>query len=138
MTPTPVAVVTGAGSGIGRAAANRLAAEGWYVVCADVDGDTAAQTASALAVSGAVVQVDVADPTSVDAMAAYVREMGGVDALISCAGIVRRGRALDLDVMSWDAVMAVNLRGPWLCATAVLPLMIAERRGSIVNVASIA
>jgi 2-hydroxycyclohexanecarboxyl-CoA dehydrogenase len=137
-----VAVVTGAGSGIGRATAVALAGEADVdtVVCGDLDDRGAARTVSSIRKAGgdaAAVAVDVRDPSPVRRMGASASGLGQVTALVACAGIVRRGSATELDVGSWDEVMAVNLRGPWLCAAALIPAMIAGGGGVIVNVASI-
>lgn len=137
MNTGATAVVTGAGSGIGQATALLLAGEGWSVVCADIDEKGAQRTAALALHDGGVARPLVLDVTSAVSVAA-LGKLSGVKALVACAGIIRRGSAIDLDPDAWDAVMAVNLRGPWLCARAVLPQMIADGSGVIVNVGSIA
>jgi NAD(P)-dependent dehydrogenase (short-subunit alcohol dehydrogenase family) len=144
-----VAVVTGAGSGIGRAAALRFAAEGARVVCADVQDEaaeaTAAQARAAAAEGGSDgepvaigVGVDVVSSASVDAMVARALETyGRVDALYANAGVGGVGTAVSTDEAEWDRVVGVNLKGVWLCAKAVLPSMVEQGSGSIVNQASI-
>ncbi len=136
-----VAVVTGAGSGLGRAFARRLAVHGARVVCADREPAWAEETAALLGSHGSrgePVVVDVADAASVAAMAERVRgAFGRVDVLFNNAGIATApARVHELPVEDWDRLLAVNLRGVFLCTRALLPLMLAGG-GSIVNVASI-
>jgi NAD(P)-dependent dehydrogenase (short-subunit alcohol dehydrogenase family) len=126
-------LVTGAASGIGREIALAAAGEGAAVLCADLD--EAGATGTAERAGGEAVAVDVASPDSVAAMGVWA---GEVDGLVAGAGVVRHGNALEISVDDWDLVEAVNLRGPWLCARALLPGMIRRGGGSIVNVASIA
>lgn len=137
----PVAIVTGAGSGIGMATVLRLRSAGWRVVAADLAAD---QLALAYAESDSdllLEECDVSDETDVvRAVAAAIDAFGTVDGLANVAGITlpedARVEGLDLDV--FDRVMAVNLRGPLLMCKHVLPWMIAARSGSIVNVGSLA
>jgi NAD(P)-dependent dehydrogenase (short-subunit alcohol dehydrogenase family) len=132
-----VAIVTGAGSGIGQAAALRFAAEGARVVCADVDGPAADRTADQ-APGSVAVATDVASSASVEAMVdAAVATFGRVDVLYANAGVGGVGTAVSTDEAEWDRVVGVNLKGVWLCAKHVLPHMVAAGGGSIVNQASI-
>jgi len=136
-----IAIVTGAGSGIGRAAASRFAAEGAAVVCADISGENAEQTAADVRASGQnaiASQVDVSKSADVsrlveECLAAY----GRVDVLYSNAGVGGVGNAVDVDEAEWQRVIGVNLTGVWLCAKYTLPHMVAAGGGSIVNQASI-
>jgi NAD(P)-dependent dehydrogenase (short-subunit alcohol dehydrogenase family) len=136
-----VAIVTGAGSGIGRAAALLFAAEGAHVVCADVAGDAARDTCEAAVAAGGAATaatVDVARAASVDAtVAATVDRLGRVDVLYANAGVISHGRAADVDEAEWARVLGVNLTGVWHCARAVLPHMVAAGRGSVVTQASV-
>jgi NAD(P)-dependent dehydrogenase (short-subunit alcohol dehydrogenase family) len=128
------ALVTGAGSGLGRVFASALAEMGAEVVCADVNADWAEETASLIGDRARAVQVDVADERSVAAL-----ESASVDILVNNAGIAGRfARVHELSVEDWDRVFAVNLRGTFLCTRAVLPTMVARGSGSIVNVSSVA
>ncbi|HVX23225.1 MAG TPA: 3-oxoacyl-ACP reductase [Acidimicrobiales bacterium] len=132
-----VAVVTGAGSGIGRAMAERFAAEGASVVVADLDA--AAGEAVAEAVGGLFVQADVTDPAAVQAMyAAAVARYGGVDVCCNNAGISPPddGSVLDTDMDAWLRVQQVNLTSVYLCCKYGIPLLVDRGGGSVVNTAS--
>lgn len=135
-----VCLITGAGSGIGRASAIRFAAEGADVAVADIDRAAAAETTSLLETRGGrgrTYQVDVTDPASTEALAAaVVRDFGRIDVLFNNAGIAGVGVLHETSVESWDRVMAVNVRGVFLVARAVLPTMIEAGRGSIINMSS--
>ncbi len=136
------AVITGAGSGIGRVAAFLFAAEGARVVVADVVGDQAESTAAGIVSAGGSampVAVDVSDEIQVTAMVSVaVESYGGLDILFNNAGIVPDddGGVLDTPPETWQRVMDVNLRGVWLGCRAAVPPMLASGGGSIVNVAS--
>ncbi len=137
-----VAVVTGAGSGIGREAATLFAAEGARVVVADVAGDRAAAAVAAIESAGGTaiaVTVDVSDQDQVAAMvAAAVDTFGGLHVAFNNAGIFPEddGGVLDTPPETWARVMEVNLKGVWLGCRAEVPAMLASGGGSIVNVAS--
>jgi NAD(P)-dependent dehydrogenase (short-subunit alcohol dehydrogenase family) len=136
------ALVTGAGGGIGRGIALRFADEGARVGVADVDAESAEATATAIRESGGkahAVTIDVADPESVERGVAETRaELGPIDVLVNVAGVWTGGNALEMEVSDWDRVMAVNARGVFLCSRAVLPEMVERKRGSIVNISSLA
>ncbi len=137
-----VAVITGAGSGIGQVAAALFAAEGAKVVVADVAGDRAAATAADIASAGGSalsVTVDVSDEDQVTEMvAAAVGAFGGLHVLFNNAGIFPDddGGILETPPETWTKVMEVNLKGVWLGCRAAVPAMLASGGGSIVNVAS--
>lgn len=136
-----IAIVTGAGQGIGEAIARRFASEGADVVVAEIDARTGEATASALARdSGRRVRfigTDVTDTASVDAMLAEtVRELGPPDILVNNAGIAVFGNPLEITDADWARCMAVDLEGVWRCCRAALPYMLAKRRGAIINIAS--
>jgi NAD(P)-dependent dehydrogenase (short-subunit alcohol dehydrogenase family) len=125
-------VVTGAASGIGLAATARLLAEGATVVGGDLDPDGIPDGATAVA-------VDVSDPDDVKAFVdAALQATGGIDVLLNNAGIGSTASVLDCTPDEWDRVFAVNARGIFLCLRAVLPHMLAQGSGSIVNTASVA
>jgi 2-hydroxycyclohexanecarboxyl-CoA dehydrogenase len=129
-------IVTGAGSGIGRATATLLASQGARVAVADINLAAAEETAAEL--SGAIaVPVDVADYSSVRAMVAAVADqLGRIDALVNNAGWDRILPFLDTDEALWDKLLSINLKGQIACAHSVLPHMIAAGGGRIVCIAS--
>lgn len=136
-----VAIVTGAGAGIGAAAARRFAAEGAATLCADVD-DTAAETVAESIRDGGgdaeSVGTDVTSETDTAAMAAAALEQWGrIDVLYANAGIAGVGTAASTDVGTWDRVIAVNLTGVWLSMRAVLPTMVAAESGSVILQSSV-
>lgn len=135
-----VAVVTGAGSGIGATAAEHLAAEGAAVVCADLRG--AADTAERIEAAGGralAVTADVTSPEDTEAMAdAATSTFGSLDVLFANAGVAGIGSAVDCEPATWERVLAVNLTGVWLSMRAALPTMIAQGRGSVICTSSAA
>jgi 2-hydroxycyclohexanecarboxyl-CoA dehydrogenase len=135
-----VAVVTGAGGGIGSAIARRLAAEGALVVVTDVNGDAAATVVQDIAQDGGRAVVIAADITRKDACFNLVEQafalQGRVDVLVNNAGINRRGNLLSLSDEDWATSFAVNLDSMFHLCRAVLPHMIAAGGGAIVNTAS--
>jgi meso-butanediol dehydrogenase/(S,S)-butanediol dehydrogenase/diacetyl reductase len=136
-----VAIVTGAGSGIGREIARRLAAEGARVVVADRVADRAEEVAREIAAGGGqaiATRTDVSAASEVAAMARAAREaFGPVDVLVNNAAIARGDDLLQIDEATWDEELAVDLKGAYLCAREALPAMIERRRGAIVNVATV-
>lgn len=137
------AIVTGAGSGIGRATALRLAAEGASVLVADVSEPGGRAVAEEITAAGQVaefVHCDVADEASVDAaVQRAVTAFGGLDLAVNNAGMSTMPQALhETSVADWDHVLAVDLRGMFLCLRAELAVMVAAGSGSIVNMASAA
>ena len=135
-----VAIVTGAASGIGRATALRLAAEGATVVIADVNMEGAGVVANSIAEGGGraiALHVDVTDAPGVRAMTEQaVATFGKVDILVSNAGWDRAGPFADTDEELWDRVIAINFRGHLATCHAVLPHMRERGGGRIVTVAS--
>ena len=133
-----VAVVTGAAQGIGRAVAQRFAAEGAAVALLDLDGKRAAETADSLTAASAW-QCDVRSRERVaDVLQEVHTDMGPVDILVNCAGIWRHTPVLNVTDAEWDEVLGVNLKGTLICAQAVAPGMLGRRSGKIVNIASMA
>ena len=140
-----VIIVTGGAQGIGRAFALRFAAEGARVVIADVNGPASERTAAEIGEAGGealVAATDVSDADSVEAMArAAIETWGRIDGLVNNAAYFQRpqvtiGPVEQITPEEWDSVMAVNVRGPFLCCRAVLPYMKERGYGKIVNISS--
>lgn len=136
-----IAVVTGAGAGIGAAACLRFAAEGACVIAADLDGSAAEATATAVREAGGrsrALAADVASAEDTEAMAAEALDaFGAIDVLYANAGIAGVGTAASTDLALWDRVIAINLTGVWLSMRAVLPTMLERQRGSIILQSSV-
>jgi pyridoxal 4-dehydrogenase len=130
-----VAIVTGAGQGIGRAIAEKLRAEGASVIVADKNSETAAKTAAEI--GGTAHVTDVGDPDQVSALvAAAAEQFGKIDILVNDAAIVPFVPWEELDFAEWRRVMSVNIDGVFLMCKAVYPHMKAAGYGRIVNIAS--
>jgi pyridoxal 4-dehydrogenase len=130
-----VAIVTGAGQGIGRAIAGKLRAEGASVVVADKNAETAEKTAAEI--GGTAHVTDVSDPDQVSALvAAAASQFGKIDILVNDAAIVPFVPWEELDFAEWRRVMAVNIDGVFLMCKAVYPHMKQAGYGRIVNIAS--
>jgi 3-oxoacyl-[acyl-carrier protein] reductase len=138
-----VVIVTGGGNGIGAVYSRRLAEAGARIVVADIDRNAAEAVAGKVREAGGMalaVAVDIADESAATSMAAAAEaEFGRIDALVNNAGLMSElGRRAwhEIDVAEWDRVMAVNLRGLFLCCRAVYPYMRRQGRGKIVNISS--
>lgn len=132
-----IAIITGAGSGIGRALALGFAAEGASVSVSDINGDAAGKVAAEIGDAALASTCDVADPDQVEAMvAATIEKFGRIDILVNNAGRARGGPLARMSAEDFDSVFAVNVRGTFLCSRAVLAHMIPQRSGVIVNTAS--
>ena len=142
MTPerSRVALVTGAGSGIGRAIAEKLAKDGEQVAVNDLNSETADEVVIRIKESGgraAAAPGDVSDAEAVEQIMAAVREAyGSPEILVNNAGFLQQKRFVDLTVEDFDRMIAVHLRGTFLCTRAVLPEMLSRGSGIVVNVAS--
>jgi len=133
------AIITGAAGGIGAAIAKVFVDDGARVVIADRDGKAAGKVAAALGEAAVAFELDVTRETEVQALARDTRSrFGHIDILVNNAGIIRKAYVKDMTEETWDAVVDVNLKATFLCSKAVLPAMIAARRGRIINIASIA
>jgi len=132
-----VCVITGAGSGIGRASALLFAAEGARVVVADVDVDGAGETVAAIGRGAIAEQLDVTDEAQTVAFAKKVAEREGrIDVLFNNAGIAGVGDVVETEPDLFDRVMRVNVRGVYLMSRAIVPYMIERKAGSIINMSS--
>ena len=138
-----VVIVTGGGTGIGKVYSQRLAESGAKVVLADIAADKANDVAAQIRDAGGQalsVTTDVTNEAAVQAMAdATVNEFGGIDGLVNNASLMSvlpRGDWFEISVDRWDSVMAVNLKGIFLCSRAVYPHMQKRGGGSIVNISS--
>lgn len=137
-------VVTGAGRGLGEAFAKAAAANGAHVIVAELDAAAGAKTARAIADLGGsaeFVPVDVGDPAAVEAMAADISTRhAAIDGLVNNAAIATGigGKTFEeIDIETWDRVMRVNVRGPWLVTRALAPLLRGSTKGGrVVNLAS--
>ena len=131
-----VVVVTGAGSGIGRATAAAFAATGATVICADIDGEAAEKTAALCAEQGGSGRAERCDVTDPAAVAALAEAAGPVDVLVNNAGVGMTGRFADMSVDDWRWIRSVNLDGVVHACAAFGPGMVARRSGQVVNVSS--
>jgi len=135
-----VALVTGAGRGIGRAIALRLARDGAAVITADIEEANAARVAAEITAGGGMAVATFLDVRNEDSIAAACgrarQALGSIDILVNNAGIYRSTPLLEFPLDDWYLTLAINLTGPLLCARAVVPDMLACGRGSIVNIAS--
>ena len=137
-----VALVTGAGRGIGKAAAILLAKEGANVVVNDVDLQSARETADEIRAMGCEalpIKADVSDKAQVRKMVgSIINAFKKIDILVNNAGIFSSVPLIDMTEDEWDKVMEVNLKGVFVCSQAVMKFMIKQHSGKIVNIASLA
>jgi len=130
-------IVTGAGSGIGRAAALRFAELGANVVIADKNGTAAREVADEAGAKALAVTVDVSDSASVRSMIkTVVNNFGAIDVLCNNAGFGFPGNVLEIDEDNWDRLMSVNLKGVYLCSKYAIPELAKTGDGRIVNTSS--
>lgn len=137
-----IAVVTGGGRGLGKSICLTLAREGCSLVVSDIDAQSAGKVACEIKKIGSealALGVDVTSRSQVDTlMRVAAKDFGGVDILVNNAGICWVGKVEDMTEEDWDRVMAVNLKGTFLCSKAVIKLMKGKGWGRIVNMASAA
>jgi len=135
-----VVIVTGASSGIGRAAALKFASEGASVALVARSGDKLAQAVQAIEASGGEAHAIVADVTREVDVERVVREtvetFGGIDVLVNAAGIIATGTVETTALEDWDYMMNVNVRGPFYLMQCAMPYLV-ERQGNVVNVSSV-
>jgi NAD(P)-dependent dehydrogenase (short-subunit alcohol dehydrogenase family) len=135
-----VAVITGAGSGIGRAAARMFVAQGAKVVVAEIDAALGEASARDAGTGARFLRTDVTDEESVKQMVRQAREaFGRIDVLLNCAGgSLREDRPVaDVDLSVWDHTINLDLKGPFLCCRHVIPVMVEQGSGSVVNFSSV-
>jgi len=138
---SPVALVTGGASGIGWATAQEFLRAGWRVVIGDLNHERVGGLSlpAEIKAKPEAIPLDVCDQASVDrAVAEVVRRHGRIDILVNSAGIQRHSPLADLDWAAWNAVMEVNLHGALRCLTTAGKQMLAQGKGSIVNIVSVA
>lgn len=129
-----VAVITGGASGIGAACAGRFAAEGAAIAVLDI----AAPASSSGSGEAAFFEVDVRDEASIAAaVAGVVERFGHIDVLVNAAGVAGIGDVATLETEEWDRIVGINLKGTYLVAKHVVPHMVGQGSGSIINLASI-
>lgn len=132
-------IVTGAGSGIGKAAALRLAEEGGRVACVDINEANAAETARSIGGDAFALTCDISDEAQVNATVARVIERwGGLNVLCNVAGILRADKTHELALADWTKIISVNLTGTFLMCKAALPHLLEKKGNAIVNTASTA
>lgn len=135
-----VAIVTGGGSGIGRACCKTLAEYGAEVVAADINLSGAEKTAADITAVGGkayALALNVAELDSVKTLMQTVEERSGhIDILVNSAGILDPTRLPDMTVERWDRLLDINLRGTFFCCQQVVPYMMKQKKGAIVNIAS--
>lgn len=135
-----VAVITGAGSGIGRASAKLFVAEGAKVVVAEVDETLGKASAREAGAGARFMHTDVTDEESIKQMVQQTRDaFGRIDVLLNCAGgSLREDKPVtEVDLSIWDRTINLDLKGPFLCCRHVLPVMVEQGKGSVVNFSSV-
>jgi len=136
-----VAFITGAGRGIGRGIAHKLARRGVAVAVAEIDasaGQSVADELSSLGARSIFVQTDVRSEAAIgSAIGKTVQELGGLNILVNNAGNDMDFDATTMSVAEWDSAIAMNLRSAWLCSKYAIPQMVAQGGGVIINIASV-
>lgn len=133
-----VVMVTGGAAGIGQVTAENFAKEGAKVAICDINVDSGAVAAKALGPEASFTQVDVANSTSVsDWVDAVLDQFGQIDVLVNNAGITRDGLIMRMKEEDWDAVISVNLKSAFNCIKAISKIMVKQRSGRIINLASV-
>jgi len=135
-------IVTGAGRGIGKAAALKLAAAGADIAAVDINANTAVETAAAVQALGrraVAITADLGSVAEIDRMVSEtVKALGRIDTLVNNAGVTRRAYIMDLTEEDWDKIHRVNAKGVFFCLQRVAREMIPRREGRIINIASVA
>jgi len=137
-----VAIVTGGGNGIGRSICQHIATEGGKAVVCDIDSASAAATVASITEDGGEaipMETDVTKKSEVQRMVEETRKkFGRIDVLVNNAGTDKKGAITDLPEETWDMLMSLNLKGVFLCTQAVMPVMIEQHYGRVVNISSMA
>lgn len=134
-----IALVTGGGRGIGRAICQLFASQGARLAVADLDPQTARQTAAELPVPGLALQLDVSVKSQVQAgFAQALSHFGQLDILVNNAGYVTYSTFEDCTEEVWDRILDINLKGTFLCIQAMLPHLRERRQGAVINLSSLA
>ena len=134
-----IVLITGAGSGIGRATAERLAEEGASVACIDINGDAATETAKKLGPAAMAASCDVGDEESVKAVvASVVEKYGRLNVLCNVAGVLQSDHTHNFPLADWNRILRVNLTGTFLMCRTALPYLLEKKGNNIVNVSSTA
>jgi NAD(P)-dependent dehydrogenase (short-subunit alcohol dehydrogenase family) len=137
-----IAIVTGAGRGIGRAIALRLARDGAHIVVSDINLPSAQAVAAEIATIGCqsfASETDVSSEMQAERLVnAALERFSRIDILVNNAGVLATGSLLETTVEMWERTHAINLRGVFLCCRAAFPTMMAQRQGKIINIASVA
>jgi NAD(P)-dependent dehydrogenase (short-subunit alcohol dehydrogenase family) len=136
-----VAIISGAGSGIGRASAKLFTGEGAKVIVAEVNAELGAASAKEAGPNARFVRTDVTDEASIVAMVKTARETfgGRIDVLFNCAGgSVREDKNVhEVDLAVWDRTIGLDMKGPFLCCRHVIPIMLEQGKGSVINASSV-
>ena len=137
-TEKPIAVVTGAGSGIGRATALQLASDGYDVRIFELSAEAAGETLSLLQKAGGTGAIQAVDVSSTESVRAAFADLARLDVLVNNAGIAHIGNVLNTSPEDLDRLYQINVRGAYHCLHFGIPIMLKNGGGSIVNLASIA
>lgn len=135
-----IAVITGGGAGIGREAARIFVAEGAKVIIAEIDAGLGAESVRQAGDGARFVHTDVTDEDSVKEMVRQTKDaFGRIDVLLNCAGgsVANDRHVTEVDVSVWDHTIGLDLKGPFLCCRHVIPVMLEQGRGSVVNFSSV-
>jgi len=135
-----VAIITGGGSGIGRASARLFASQGAKVIVAEIDEKLGEASATEAGAAARFIRTDVTSDDSVQQMVRQAQDaFGRIDVLLNCAGgsLLEDRHVVEVDLAVWDRTISLDMKGPFLCCRHVIPLMVAQGSGSVVNFSSV-